>query len=179
MATILEGLNAISQAVGGAGEAESNLEALNQISEALGGSADATENAEAVANIAENASGGGGGGSALKTVPLTLEYKSGGNIGLDLQVVNEGKLEVVYTVVRQNIPTIVEVPLNANSGPKLYISMQELATAFPAGNITAKGSGGEYINMTRYTAENGYLLLGISSSVGETPIVIQFTRAVS
>jgi len=58
MATILEGLNAISQAVGGAGEAESNLEALNQISEALGGSADATENAEAIANIAENASGG-------------------------------------------------------------------------------------------------------------------------
>lgn len=68
MATILEGLNAISQAVGGAGEAESNLEALNQISEALGGSADATENAEAIANIAENASGGGGGGGGDITI---------------------------------------------------------------------------------------------------------------
>lgn len=68
MATILEGLNAISQAVGGAGEAESNLEALNQISEALGGSADATENAEAIANIAENASGGGGGGGGMVEV---------------------------------------------------------------------------------------------------------------
>lgn len=75
MATILEGLNAISQAVGGAGEAESNLEALNQISEALGGSADATENAEAIANIAENASGGGG-SSDFSTVEVTVTNNS-------------------------------------------------------------------------------------------------------
>lgn len=60
MATILEGLNAISQAVGGTAEAENNLEALNAISAALGGSADAENNADAIANIAENASGGGG-----------------------------------------------------------------------------------------------------------------------
>jgi len=82
MATILEGLNAISQAVGGTGEAESNLEALNQISEALGGSADATENAEAIANIAENASGGGGGmfkftvtnmSSSVITIPAMVQ----------------------------------------------------------------------------------------------------------
>ena len=75
MATILEGLNAISQAVGGAGEAESNLEALNQISEALGGSADAENNADAVANIAENASGGGGSGS-LKYGEATINVAS-------------------------------------------------------------------------------------------------------
>lgn len=68
MATILEGLNQIAQAVGGTGEAESNLEALNAISGALGGSADATENAEAIANIAENASGGGGDFTIAKVV---------------------------------------------------------------------------------------------------------------
>ena len=71
MATILEGLNAISQAVGGAGEAESNLEALNQISEALGGSADAESNADAIANIAENASGGS---SDFSTAEVTVTF---------------------------------------------------------------------------------------------------------
>lgn len=76
MATILDGLNAISQAVGGTGEAESNLEALNQISEALGGSANATENAEAIANIAENASGGGGG----TIISFSLTNETGNNI---------------------------------------------------------------------------------------------------
>lgn len=75
MATILEGLNQIAQAVGGTGEAESNLEALNQISEALGGSADATENADAVANIAENASGGGG-SSDFTTATVTFTNSS-------------------------------------------------------------------------------------------------------
>ena len=72
MATILEGLNAISQAVGGAGEAESNHEALNAISEALGGSADAENNADAIANIAENASGGGGGGGDWSEAKVTI-----------------------------------------------------------------------------------------------------------
>lgn len=81
MATILEGLNQIAQAVGGAGGAESNLEALNQISEALGGSADATENAEAIANIAENASGGGGGGmvEVLPETSFTTQVMEGFN----------------------------------------------------------------------------------------------------
>ena len=82
MATILEGLNAISQAVGGAGEAESNLEALNQISEALGGSADATENAEAIANIAENASGGGG-SSDFTTAEVTLNITTASGAAID------------------------------------------------------------------------------------------------
>lgn len=73
MATILEGLNQIAEAVGGTAEAESNLEALNAISAALGGSADAENNADAIANIAENASGGGGGGSSdFSTATVTV-----------------------------------------------------------------------------------------------------------
>lgn len=99
MATILEGLNAISQAVGGAGEAESNLEALNQISEALGGSADAAENAEAIANIAENASGGGGGGnwSEAKVVVATTGQTAPGNLTLYnvVEVVSETQVAFV------------------------------------------------------------------------------------
>lgn len=75
MATILEGLNAISQAVGGAGGAESNLEALNAISAALGGSSDAENNADAIANIAENASGGGG-SSDFSTATVTVVVDS-------------------------------------------------------------------------------------------------------
>ena len=87
MATILEGLNAISQAVGGTGGAESNLEALNQISEALGGSADATENAEAIANIAENASGGGGSSDfTTATVTVTGVVTQGGGMMPSVEV---------------------------------------------------------------------------------------------
>lgn len=82
MATILEGLNAISQAVGGTGGAESNLEALNQISEALGGSADAENNADAIVNIAENASGGGSSDFSTATVTIT----NNSNIGFSANV---------------------------------------------------------------------------------------------
>lgn len=117
MATILEGLNAISQAVGGTGEAESNLEALNQISEALGGSADATENAEAIANIAENASGGGGGGmvEVLPETTFTTEEMSGvnhwENEGL---VIDSNKIEVTFD------GTDYQMTAKESIGQKLY-----------------------------------------------------------
>lgn len=94
MATILEGLNAISQAVGGTGEAESNLEALNQISGALGGSADAENNADAIANIAENASGGGGG-----SVKVTIVNKSGSTQGLFVDYSSEDRLVPTSTTL--------------------------------------------------------------------------------
>lgn len=90
MATILDGLNAISQAVGGTGEAESNLEALNQISEALGGAADAENNADAVANIAENASGGGG-SSDFSTAEVTFVNNSSSTVNVTLPCVYQGE----------------------------------------------------------------------------------------
>ena len=62
MATILEGLNKLSGALGGAETATENLEALNAIAGALGGETNATNNADAIDQIAEHASGGGGGG---------------------------------------------------------------------------------------------------------------------
>lgn len=89
MATILEGLNAISQAVGGAGEAESNLEALNAISGALGGSADAENNAEAIANIAENASGGGGGDFTIAKVTFINNTSVGLTLSLPIVFTNK------------------------------------------------------------------------------------------
>lgn len=113
MATILEGLNAISQAVGGTGEAESNLEALNAISAALGGSADAENNADAIANIAENASGGGGGSDhnpATVTItnngaaaPLTVivdVYLADGGVALRSvpQTIAQGSTSNIQTV---------------------------------------------------------------------------------
>lgn len=58
MATILEGLNKLSGALGGAETATENLEALNAIAGALGGETNATNNADAIDQIAEHASGG-------------------------------------------------------------------------------------------------------------------------
>lgn len=132
MATILEGLNAISQAVGGAGEAESNLEALNQISEALGGSADATENAEAIANIAENASGGGGSGS-LKYGEVTI------NVASDFPMPNV------------EVQTIIDgmfsyVPIERGSSGKMIVPLMVI----PDDNITLM-SGASALNMTYQT----------------------------
>jgi len=122
MATILEGLNQISQAVGGTGEAESNLEALNQISEALGGNADATENAEAIANIAENASGGGGGGmvEVLPETTFTTEETSGVNHWEkeDLAI-DSNKIEVTFD------GTDYQMTAKESSGQKLYGDLTE------------------------------------------------------
>lgn len=126
MATILEGLNAISQAVGGAGEAESNLEALNQISEALGGSADATENAEAIANIAENASGGGGSDLALVNVTITNNRETALSINLPVVdtdefrtspsvVVNSGETKTAKVPIVSGGNASGTVPLGTNS----------------------------------------------------------------
>lgn len=75
MSTILEGLNKLSGALGGAETATENLEALNAIAGALGGETNATNNAEAIANIAENASGGGG-SSDFSTVEVTVTNNS-------------------------------------------------------------------------------------------------------
>ena len=66
MATILEGLNKLSGALGGAETATENLDALNAISAALGGSADAENNADAIDQIAEHASGCGGGFTSVE-----------------------------------------------------------------------------------------------------------------
>lgn len=60
MSTILEGLNKLSGALGGAETATENLDALNAIAGALGGETNATNNADAIDQIAEHASGGGG-----------------------------------------------------------------------------------------------------------------------
>lgn len=74
MATILEGLNQISEKLGGASDAEQTLEALNAISGALGGETDAENNADAIANIAVNAAGGGGGASDLSLATVTVTW---------------------------------------------------------------------------------------------------------
>ena len=121
MATILDGLNAISQAVGGTGEAESNLEALNQISEALGGSADAENNADAIANIAENASGGGGGGDFQKAT-VTLYYDKTGTSPMlikeqPIAEIDDGDADIPAAIVVHNVivdnksPKQVPIPL--------------------------------------------------------------------
>lgn len=73
MATILEGLNQISEKLGGTSNAKQTLEALNAISGALGGETDAENNADAIANIAENASGGGSGGSEHNPAAITIK----------------------------------------------------------------------------------------------------------
>lgn len=70
MATILEGLNKLSGALGGAETATENLEALNAIAGALGGETNATNNADAIDQIAEHASGGGG-SSDFTTATIT------------------------------------------------------------------------------------------------------------
>lgn len=123
MATILDGLNAISQAVGGTGEAESNLEALNQISEALGGSADATENAEAIANIAENASGGGG---ELSNVRVTIK--------------NSTSSVATFTYIEYDNGSSLPSPAGrVNSGATNTIDVQANSAIFPQ-NIGASVS---------------------------------------
>lgn len=75
MATILEGLNKLSGALGGAETATENLEALNAIAGALGGETNATNNADAIDQIAEHASGGGG-SSDFSTVEVTVTNNS-------------------------------------------------------------------------------------------------------
>ena len=132
MATILEGLNAISQAVGGAGEAESNLEALNAISGALGGSADATENAEAIANIAENASGGGGSVSLPGRVNISNSGSARGSIAIpgvwmEKQVLSPSATEDGPFAGEMNVP--------------MDIVFKDYALAVP----TLDGNGGKYI----------------------------------
>lgn len=72
MATILEGLNKLSGALGGAETATENLEALNAIAGALGGETNATSNADAIDQIAEHASGGGGGGGDWSEAKVTV-----------------------------------------------------------------------------------------------------------
>ena len=75
MATILEELNKLSGALGGAETATENLEALNAIAGALGGETNATNNADAIDQIAEHASGGGG-SSDFSTVEVTITNNS-------------------------------------------------------------------------------------------------------
>lgn len=77
MATILEGLNKLSGALGGAETATENLEALNAIAGALGGETTATNNADAIDQIAEHASGGGG-SSDFSTAEVTIVNNSQG-----------------------------------------------------------------------------------------------------
>lgn len=81
MATILEGLNKLSGALGGAETATENLEALNAIAGALGGETTATSNADAIDQIAEHASGGGG-SSDFSTAEVTITNNS--SAGVDL-----------------------------------------------------------------------------------------------
>lgn len=83
MATILEGLNDIVEALGGSTVAEHNLEALNAISGALGGDTDAASNAEAIANIAQNASSGGGGTSDFSTAKVTVINDSNRTVNIN------------------------------------------------------------------------------------------------
>jgi len=76
MSTILEGLNKLSGALGGAETATENLEALNAIAGALGGETTSTNNADAIDMIAEHASGGGG-SSDFSTATVTIVNNSG------------------------------------------------------------------------------------------------------
>ena len=103
MATILEGLNQIAEAVGGTAEAESNLEALNAISAALGGSADAENNADAIANIAENASGGGGGGASLNTSRITFQAADGDAAVMRVLSIDKSRLHEEFVVYEQSV----------------------------------------------------------------------------
>lgn len=80
MATILEGLNKLSGALGGAETATENLEALNAIAGALGGETTATNNADAIDQIAEHASGGGG-SSDFSTATVTIGFSGKNTTG--------------------------------------------------------------------------------------------------
>lgn len=146
MATILEGLNAISQAVGGTGEAESNLEALNQISAALGGSTDAENNADAIANIAENASGGGG-SSDFSTAEVTITNRTRTNYTLNLINVN---------VLGMNSYILVGATQEVTVNVVLYHGEGRCGVDFTDATVTGN---------VEFDAEEGFVLISGSGTI--------------
>lgn len=171
MATILEGLNQISQAVGGAGEAESNLEALNAISGALGGPADATENAEAIANIAENASGGGGTGS-LKYGEITINVASDFPVPyVYVQTIIDGAFS--YAEIESGSSGKMIVPLDIYDGETTMKGASPLNAAYQT-KMTASATGG---TAKILNTGMGLAVLYVASEPNNTNMTVTLSKA--
>ena len=142
MATILEGLNKLSGALGGAETATENLEALNAIAGALGGETTSTNNADAIDQIAEHASGGGGSSDfSTATVTLNLTYPEG--VVADIARINTYFDISQASVYGGNIYTDsdnVEVVLYQNKCSVYEIKGSAGNTDYAAENITVSGS---------------------------------------
>lgn len=115
MATILEGLNKLSGALGGAETATENLEALNAIAGALGGETTATNNADAIDQIAEHATGGGGGGS-VELADVLIENTSSATASVMAYEVADGKLKNTSVEVGGSRTVPVHVPFIGGTG---------------------------------------------------------------
>ena len=146
MATILEGLNQIAEAVGGTAEAESNLEALNAIAGALGGETNATNNADAIDQIAEHASGGGGGDFSTATVTITVDTTE--TTTAELMLYNVVHIEDGFAFIGE------ESAVNSDNGSYDVILYQNKCVLDDSGEsvLSAEGSAEQI--------EGGYLIKG-------------------
>ena len=115
MATILEGLNKLSGALGGAETATENLEALNAIAGALGGETTATNNADAIDQIAEHASGGGGG--TVPKVNIKIKETKGAKVALGIMfVMPSGTLDLDVQSISANGTLNIAIPSAGGAG---------------------------------------------------------------
>lgn len=141
MATILEGLNKLSGALGGAETATENLEALNAIAGALGGETTATNNADAIDQIAEHASGGGG-SSDFSTAEVTFINNSTKVCEFDLICVTDD-LTAGFNVI-QNQTRVVNALFYRDQSMNGYLHSVEGGSAVSmsfSGDIEDDGDG--------------------------------------